>query len=108
MAETISEFFTHPILNSPYTYPSLHWELDVDGQPTGRKLPIRRPAKFMTPIPKPRKRKGQPQQARMVLDEGAGLSSEAQRYDATSIITSLRPHVDEWRATPDPKNWRVT
>jgi hypothetical protein len=27
-------FFDHPILNSPYEYPSRHWELDTEGQPT--------------------------------------------------------------------------
>jgi len=27
-------FFDRPILNSPYDYPSRHWELDKDGQPT--------------------------------------------------------------------------
>jgi hypothetical protein len=29
-----NRFFSHPILNSPYEYPSRHWELDKDGQPT--------------------------------------------------------------------------
>ena len=27
-------FFEQPILNTPYTYPARHWELDDDGQPT--------------------------------------------------------------------------
>ena len=27
-------FFDEPILNSPYQYPSRHWELDADRQPT--------------------------------------------------------------------------
>jgi len=29
-------FFEQPILNSPYAYPSRHWELDAAGQPTNR------------------------------------------------------------------------
>ena len=29
-----NEFFTHPILNSPYEIPAHHWELDPSGQPT--------------------------------------------------------------------------
>ena len=29
-------FFQRPILNSPYAYPSRHWELDASGQPTQR------------------------------------------------------------------------
>jgi hypothetical protein len=28
-----NEFFGHPTLNSPYEYPSRHWELDEVGQP---------------------------------------------------------------------------
>lgn len=49
-------FFTQPILNSPYEYPKLHWELDKDGQPTQKIVESRRRADFITPIPKPRKR----------------------------------------------------
>ena len=29
-------FFDQPIRNSPYEYPTSHWELDADGQPTGK------------------------------------------------------------------------
>ena len=29
-------FFDKPIINSPYEYPSRHWELDEEGQPTQR------------------------------------------------------------------------
>src|SRR5438876_231801 len=50
-------FFEHPILNSPYESPARHWELDKQGQPTQRILDSRRPAQFITPIPRPRKRK---------------------------------------------------
>jgi type III restriction enzyme len=51
-------FFEKPILNSPYEYPSRHWELDDTGQPTRKIIPLRRSASFITPIPKPRKQKG--------------------------------------------------
>ena len=51
-------FFEQPILNSPYDYPARHWELDATGQPTQEIAPSRRRADFITPIPKPRKRKG--------------------------------------------------
>ena len=27
-------FFDQPIINAPYDYPSRHWELDAEGQPT--------------------------------------------------------------------------
>ena len=50
-------FFDHPILNSPYEYPQRHWELDNDGQPTQRIIDTRRPARFISPVPKPKKRK---------------------------------------------------
>ena len=50
-------FFEKPILNSPYECPTRHWELDAHGQPTQKILERRRRAEFITPIPKPRKRK---------------------------------------------------
>jgi hypothetical protein len=49
-------FFDHPILNSPYECPLRHWELDEAGQPTQKIVESRRSAKFITPIPKPKKR----------------------------------------------------
>ena len=51
-----NEFFAQPILNSPYDYPARHWDLDTHGQPTQRIIEARRTAKFVSPIPKPRKR----------------------------------------------------
>lgn len=42
-----SDFFTQPILNSPYEYPARHWELDETGQPTQRIVEKRRPARFI-------------------------------------------------------------
>ena len=47
---TTAAFFEQPILNSPYEYPSRHWELDASGQPTNRILPERRKVAFITPI----------------------------------------------------------
>ena len=73
-------FFEQPILNSPYAGPSRHWELDAQGQPTQKIIQTRRPAEFITPIPQPKKRKGQPQQQDLLFDEGQGLSSQDQRY----------------------------
>ena len=82
-------FFEKPILNSPYDYPVRHWELDDTGQPTQKILETRRRAEFITPIPKPRKRKGSAEQASLLFDEGKGLSTDAQQYDHTAIITRL-------------------
>ena len=102
-----NRFFEQPILNSPYEYPLRHWELDGSGQPTQRQLDYRRPAKFITPIPKPKKRKGKKKQEELVLDEGKGLSTKDQQYDPTSVINRVRQFVDEWRMLP-PSDWGVT
>jgi type III restriction enzyme len=101
-----SDFFERPILNSPYDYPSRHWELDEHGQPTQQIIDRRRDARFITPIPKPKKRKGDEQQA-LLLGE-ADLSTQQQQYAHTAIITGLRKHVDQWRQIPNPRDWRVT
>ena len=41
-----NNFFSQPILNSPYEIPLRHWELDPDGQPTQQILERRRGAEF--------------------------------------------------------------
>ena len=102
-------FFDHPVINSPYKCPSIHWELDEDGQPTQQIIQRRRRADFITPIPKPKKRKQSPaQQQGFVFDEGRGISTQAQQYDPTSIINEVRSHVDTWRSLPNPNQWQVT
>ncbi len=102
-------FFERPVLNSPYVRPEQHWELDKQGQPTQQIIDARRRADFITPIPKPKKRKrnASSQQA-MVFDEGLGLSTKEQQYDPTSIINEVRSHVDQWRSWPNPSQWQVT
>ena len=74
-------FFEQPILNSPYEYPARHWELDDNGQPTQHVIEKRRRADFITPIPKPRKRKVTALQKQLLFDEGLGLSTDEQLYD---------------------------
>jgi len=101
-------FFEHPILNSPYEIPTRHWELDDQGQPTQKTIDDRRRASFITPIPKPKKRKGSSEQRQIVFDEGEGLSTQEQAYDPTPIINDLRHQVDQWRALPSPSDWQVT
>jgi type III restriction enzyme len=108
-AELVSNaFFEHPILNSPYEYPCQHWELDATGQPTQRLIQRRRRAEFITPIPKPKKRRQAADQMELVFDEGKGLSTQAQQYDVNSVINDVRRFVDQWRALPDPAQWQVT
>jgi len=102
-----NRFFDQPILNSPYEYPARHWELDSSGQPTQQIIERRRRAEFITPIPKPKKRRAAEQQD-LLFDEGKGISTQAQQYDPTSIINELRQHVDQWRVLPNAKDWLVT
>ena len=98
------DFFEEPILNSPYTYPGQHWELDETGQPTGNVKSIRRKADFITPIPKPKRRGGRREtQRELELETESGFG----RYDPTPIIGEVRRHVDTWRTSPQ-QNWRVT
>ena len=103
---TGASFFEQPILNSPYEYPRRHWELDDEGQPTQGIVDKRRPARFISPIPKPKKRKAGAQKE-LVLDEGEGLSSETQRYNVT-LINELRSRVDAWRELKNPDQWGVS
>ena len=101
-------FFTQPIINSPYEYPTRHWELDAEGQPTHRLIDRRRRAEFVTPIPKARKRKAPGAQDALEFGDRTGVATKAQQYDPTPIINELRSHVDRWRALPNPGHWRVT
>ena len=102
-------FDRHPILNSPYECPARHWELDKSGQPTNKVLDNRREVAFITPFPKPRKRKGSQSQDELVLDADARkLSTEDQQYQLAEIINGVRRAVDSWRALPDSTQWRVT
>jgi type III restriction enzyme len=104
-----NEFFSKPILNSPYEYPSRHWELDEKGQPTQKIIDQRRRAEFITPIPKPKKRKDAGEQKQLFeFEESDDISSHDQRYDPTPIINELRKSVDDWRKFPDPSSWLVT
>ena len=100
-------FFERPILNSPYEYPRRHWEL-VEGQPTQKTIESRRRAEFITPIPKPKKRKASAEQQQIIFDEGKALSTKEQQYDQTWIINQLRQQVDTWRNIPNPNDWHVT
>ena len=102
------DFFNKPILNSPYEKPSLHWELD-HGQPTQKIIEKRRAAEYITPVPKPKKHKGQVGQTSLLLDDDMGLSTQAQEYQKTAaIINTVRQEVGKWRELPNSNTWRVT
>jgi type III restriction enzyme len=64
------------MLQTPSRRSIWYWELDDAGQPTQKMVENRRSAKFITPIPKPKKRKA-PTQTGFVFDEGKGLSTQS-------------------------------
>ncbi|MBF0233052.1 MAG: DEAD/DEAH box helicase family protein [Desulfamplus sp.] len=106
-----NRFFEKPILNSPYLYPSQHWEIDEQGQPTQKIIDKRRPTKLITPIPKPRNQKTTKfKETDLPLDfaETKGISTQDQQYDPSPIINEVRRHVDEWRKFKNPNDWKVT
>jgi type III restriction enzyme len=98
-------FFAKPILNSPYAYPTAHWVLDENGQPTHDVAPTRRTAKFITPIPRAKKHSGAERQTH--LDLAHEVSDAEQRYHS-AIINGVRAEVDIWRSLPNPSDWGVT
>jgi len=100
-------FFDQPILNSPYARPMRHWQLDESGQPTQKIEETRRRVDLITPIPKSKKQKTSPDQGKLILDEGKGISSAKQQYDTTSIINEVRGYVDQWRTFPQA-HWQVS
>ena len=78
-------FFDHPILNSPYECPRRHWELDEAGQPTQKIIETRRSAEFITPIPKPKKRKA-------AAPDGACLRRRQGAFDQGAAVRSDLDH----------------
>ena len=110
VATPSTSFHTRPILNSPYEIPGRHWELDEEGQPTGRICQRRRHFTFITPIPKPKKRgnKGASQEEIIFDEKTPALETEGQYYNLEQLIGSLRAQVSQWRAIADPAKWRVT
>ncbi len=101
-------FFEKPILNSPYEYPQKHWEL-FEGQPTNQIISDRRSAEFVTPIPKPKKRR----KTKDVLNDQSifdqeNISTDSQQYDLSFYINTIRDQVKQWRELPKVEDWKVT
>lgn len=99
-------FFDQPILNSPYLYPSRHWELAPDGTPTQQVVEKRRDSSLLTPIPQSKRQKSG--QESLVFEEGLGLSTAAQQYATNEFINRVRGLVGQWRSLPNPADWQVT
>jgi len=108
---TDGTFFEQPILNSPYAEPSRHHALDPDGQPLSEPpRQGRRRSEFITPVPKPRKRKQKTggKQGKLDLSADDGVSTEEQEYNPTPIINEIRSRLQAWRSLPNPADWGVT
>ena len=102
------QFYQRPILNSPYAYPGRHWELDAENQPTNRIVESRRGSKYITPVPKAKKRRQTRDQLNMILGGDEDLSTAEQEYNPTPIINEIRQYVADWRHLPNPAQWQVT
>lgn len=85
------DFFTAPILNSPYVPPTQHWELDERRRPTGNIVNSRRKAKYWTAVP----------MAHDVDQAQPGIfDGNEQEYDPIPIINEIRTSVENWRKLP--------
>jgi type III restriction enzyme len=89
-------FVDSPIINSPFEKPPRHYELDGEGQPTGKKLAGRRESRHIVPVPAARRRG--PQQGALALED---------KVTTNVLVNEIRTHVDQWRELP-PSQWGVT
>lgn len=97
VSEEVALAFTDsPIINSPFEKPLWHYELDGDGQPTGKKLAGRRESRYVVPVPAARRRG--PQQGALALED---------KVTTNVLVNEIRTHVDQWRELP-PSQWGVT
>ncbi len=106
--DSVSDFFTNPVLNSPYEYPARHWELDDKRQPTGKIRGKRRKVSFATPIPSPRNSGSTNPELPFGEIGGEIGAADDQKYEHAWIIESVRNSVDRWREIPDSAQQRVT
>ena len=81
-------FADSPIINSPFDKPKWHYELDSEGQPTGKKLPDRRKSVYLVPIPAARRRAAQ--QGQLALEE---------EVTTNVLVNKIRQEVERWRGS---------
>ena len=99
-------FFEKPILNSPYTIPSQHWELDSDGRPTDKIIEKRRGFALISATPKPRSARSD-SQSEMGLNT-TELDGEDMAYSVTETVNEMRYQIDAWRNLRNPNDWQVS
>ncbi len=93
-------FTDKPIITNPFDTPQFHYELDDEGQPTGKKLDGRRESIQIVPVPAARRRSPKQQELGLFDEDGAKVTSNA-------LINEIRKHVDQWQNLP-PSQWGVT
>ena len=79
-------FADNPIINSPFEKPQWHFELDDEGQPTGKRLSGRRDSVQVVPVPAARRRG--PRQRELALEE---------KTTSNTLVSAIRKDVDQWR-----------
>lgn len=85
---------TQPVINSPYTEPKWHWELDADGRALPNLSKGRRVSASRTMVPQAKKVSSQES---INLDEGAH-----------AFINQVRAKVAEWRRANYPQIARIS
>ncbi len=93
-------FTDAPVITTPFDAPLFHYELDDEGQPTGKKLDGRRESIQIVPVPAARRRG--PKQLQLGLDDEGGVS-----VTRNTLVNEIRQHVETWRNL-SPSQWGVT
>ena len=97
-----TNFSVNPILNSPYEYPTRHWDMDEENQPTATIKESRRPSSLKSPIAAAARRRNAATQGDLFAEAEDGVE-----YETNVFINSIRAEVDKWRRLPQEK-WNVT
>jgi hypothetical protein len=79
-------FSEKPIITSPFDAPAQHYELDGEGQPTGKLLPDRRESIHVVPVPAARRRG--PKQAELPLETENRVTPNALINEIRSVARS--------------------
>ncbi len=82
----------NPILNSPFSAPTQHWQLNDRGMPTGMAISDRRVSAYVVPIPKSKRTAGQVEFEYDVEGPTA--------FRANDLVNRIRDKVDAWRKLP--------
>jgi len=98
-------FFDKPIVNSPYTAPTRHWELDLQGRPTDQIVEARRRSALWTALPGASSSTASSQTSMIFA---ADIATEATAFNPSPIVNDLRQEIETWRNLPNSSQWKVT